>query len=290
MIDPYFTADVLEARCTEFRALFLDDGTATAAELDPYWPGGAENTLTGQDGWIVAYGRCLWCLGRQIGKEEAERSNVRMTHKQAEVLRALRADPETVDLLADGDTERQVSVYPKSALALERMGACNLLMAYLADAEDDIEATGDVEGLQLLIDVRAKRGYLERLASWIATHEGPGLPFPDAEREPALPQHILELTPFDFYLIAAASQRVNGERLKALDSGGEKATRADWGGFFVGAAGELNVAAKTLLRDMSLVEVVATVSEKARLHAEARERAAQEREGGNASVLTIGGG
>lgn len=280
MAEGYFTAAYLEEKCAEFRALFLEDGTATAADLDPYWPGGDENALTGQDGWIVAYARCLWCLGRQIGKEEAERTSVRMTHRQAEVLRALRADPESVDLLADGGQARSVTVYPKSALALEHIGAANLLMAFLADSEEAIKATLDAESVQLLNEVRLKRSYLERLVCWIATHEGPGLPYPESEREPALPAHINALTPFDFYLIAAAFQRVNSERLHALSASGEKATRPDWGGFFVGAATEIGVAARTLLREMSLVEVVATVAEKARVHQEAREKAEQERQGG----------
>lgn len=279
MHDVYFTADVLEARCSELRALFLEDGTATAEDLDPYWPGGAENALTGQDGWIIAYSRCFWCLGRQIGKEEAERSSVRMTHRQAEVLRALRADAEVVDLLADNGVTRSVEVHPKSALALEHIGAANLLMAYLADNEEALEAQADVEALQLLIEVRRTRGYLERLVCWIATTEGPGLPFPDNEREPALPDAIRDLTPVDFYLIAAAFQRVNGERLQALQSTGEKATRPDWGGFFVGAAGDLGVATRKLLRDYSLVEVVATIAEKARVQQEARDRAESERQG-----------
>lgn len=288
MIDLYFTAAYLEERCAEYRALFLEDGIATAADLDPYWPGGEENTLTGQDGWIVAYARCLWCLGRQVGKEEAERTSVRMTHNQAEVLRALRADPEVVELLADSGTARTLTVYPKSALALEHLGAANLVIAFLGDHEQALEAAADADALQLIIDVRHKRGYLERLACWIATHEGPGLPYADHEREPALPQAILDLTPLDFYLIAAACQRVNGERLAALQASGEKGKRADWGGFFVGAASELGVAARTLLRDVSLVEVVATMAEKARVHAEARERAEDERRSGQ--TVTFGGG
>lgn len=288
MAEPYFSAAYLEEKCAEYRALFLEDGTATAADLDPYWPGGEENALTGQDGWIVAYSRCLWCLGRQIGKEEAERSSVRMTHRQAEVLRALRADPEVVDLLADNGEIRSVTVYPKSALALEHIGAANLLMAFLADAESDIEATLDAGGVPLLREVRLTRNYLERLVCWIATHEGPGLPYPEQEREPVLPAAINALTPVDFYLIAAAFQRVNSERLQALTATGEKARRPDWGGFFVGAASELGIATRTLLRDISLVEVVATVAEKARIQQEAREKADQERAGGR--TVTFGAG
>lgn len=280
-----FTAQFLEERCTELRALFLEDGTATAQDLDPYWPGGDENRLDGQDAWIMAYGRCLWVLGRQIGKEQAERSSSRMTPKQADVLRALRADPERVELLADGETRREMTVYPKSALALEHISAANLLLAFLTDAEEDLTAQLDAETVSLLIDVRAKRGYLERLACWIATHPGPGLPYPEHEREPALPDAINALTPFDYYLLAAAFQRVNGERLQGLEATGQKGKRADWGGFFVGAASELGVAARTLLRDMSLVEVVATVSEKGRLHAEAREQAEAERKGGGTVIV-----
>jgi len=286
VIDAYFSEAVLEERCTSLRALFLEDGTASAADLDPYWPGGDENSLAGADAWIVAFTRLHWCLGRQIGKEEAQRQSVTMSAAQADVLRALRADPEEVALVDDDGTGRSVFVYPKSAMALERIGAIALLTAYLADAEEAIVADIDPESLDLLSQARAKRGYLERLACWIVTHEGPGLPFSAFKREPELPEHIERLTPVDYYLISAAFQRVNGERLKALDATGEKGTRPDWGGFFVGAATELGVAAKSILTDLSLVEVVATVSEKARVHAEARARAEDERKGSRS--FTVG--
>jgi len=280
--DAHFTPAVLEERCDFYRGLFLDDGTATDADLAPYWPGGEENAHEGLDGWIVAYGRCLWALGRAIGREAARETSTVMDARQAEVFRALRADPERVELmsltLADGTEHTPVvQVYPKSALALEHIGAANLLIAYLCDQLEVLERHGTSEDLEVMVAAREKRGYLERLASWIATTPGPGLPYEEGEREPSLPLAIRDLSPFDFYMIATAFQRVNGNRLRALEASGTSRSRPDWGGFFVGVASELGVAVSTLLRDQSLAEVVATASERARIHAEAKERAASER-------------
>lgn len=270
------TAEVLEARCREYRDIFLDDDTATPEELDPYWPGGAQNPLTGQDGWIVAYGRCHWLLGRAIGHEEERTRGQRMGHAERDVLKLLTDEPERVTLVdrSEDGREQYLSVYPKSAMALEHIAAANLLCAWLCDQITILEqhAEGPLD-LERLIEARAMRGYYERLICWIATTKGPQLPYPVEAVRPALPAYIEQLSPLDYYLLCEAFTRIHADRLRALDRMESRGERPDWPGLYVGAASELQVAVSRLWGEHSLGEIAATASEKVRLADEAKARA-----------------
>lgn len=275
-----FTIAFLEGRCAEYRTVFLGDGTASAAEMDPYFPGGEENPHTGLDAWVLAYGRCLWLLGRAIGREQERETLSKMGARDGEKLKLLHAEPQGVTLLsldAEG-APRQVVVYPKSGLALEHLGAASLLVAHLNDQIEVLETHGGPDDLELLSEARAHSGYFQRLCCWIATHPKPGIPYPRGVKRPDLPPEIDDLNPLDYYLIAAACQQVNAERLRALDASESTTERPDWPAFYVGAAAELKTSVALLWDEVSLGEIAATASERSRIHREAKERAKTERE------------
>lgn len=279
-----FTVAFLKERVAYYRDVFLGDGTATAEELDPYFPGGAENPHTGQDAYILAYGRCLWALGRVIGREQAHEESSRLPEHDLTKLKALHSEPESIELTpASADqAPRTVIVYPKSGLGLEHIGAAALIAAHLTDQIATLEEHGDARDLEVIVEARTQAGYFHRLACWIATHPGAGLPYPRGVKHPELPAEIDALNPIDYYLIAQACTRVNATRLRALDASQSSKERPDWPGFYVGAASELKTSVALLWETVPLAEIAATANERARIHEEARERAKRERQAGEA--------
>lgn len=274
-----FTIAFLKERCAEYRTVFLGDGTASAEEMDPYWPGGDENPHAGLDGWVLTYGRCLWLLGRAIGKERAIADASRLGTNDAQKLQALHSEPESVELLGrtpEGAPHR-VIVYPKSGLALEHIGAATLILAHLRDQLEVLEAHGGPDDLDAIVEAREHVGYFERLCCWIATHPGPGLPYPRGVKRPEIPETIEQFSPLDYFLVAQACQRVNVARLQALEASESSDKRPDWPAFYVGAAAQLNTSVQLLWEAEPLAAIAARASEHARIQEEAKERAKQTR-------------
>jgi hypothetical protein len=266
----------LVERCSRLRDGLLAGDTVTEVEITEVWPGGTENPGRDHEAWI----RCseqLHGLARRIelkmahGKEnDAER--------KAAVLAALADTPETVTLAslgADGQP-RRVTVFAKSYVALGEVSDRNLALAELADARALIQQHGREGGdVELVRRIDRESGYLQRVIVWIATHEGPGLPFPEQAAEPEPPADLSDLHPADLYALSAAFQRVNVKRLTLLDATRSTDRRPDWSVFFATLAGDRSSA--HVMRDRSLSSVISQASERARGHEQAMKAAEAKR-------------
>ncbi len=265
----------LRERCEYYRGVFAGDGTATDADLLPYWPGGQENEspADGLSGWIVAYGRCLWCLGRAVGHEAERNSEAGQAKVDAVLTAALRGAPETVELtLLDQDDRPQlVQVYPKSFEALAFCDALDGSLGNLTAALAFAETLPPEESIPLRDRVLEAIALLQRQLCWAFTHPGPRLPFDSFGAPPEPPDWTRDLGPIDHLRILKGAKVVNRYRLAVLSQqlGRGDATgvpRPSWATLAATGAGELHVGTQTLLRDWSLESWIAQLQ----LAAEAR--------------------
>lgn len=268
------------SRDCEYRAQgLLARRVATEAQIRAVWPGGAENADTSARGWVVCYGKLSILAGRHAERAET-RVTQRVTERQA-LLDAMADVPELVQLTAR-DAEgnpRTVLVYPKGNVALLEVHQRNRVLARMIDDAAVLEQSQDAADLDVLFRAQDEIVYLQRLLCWIATTEGPRLPYPERTARPVIPEEFSDLSAFDYYAIADALMRVNVLRLSALHDA-QRAERApDWSVFFATLSAELGVPSATLMRDQSLASVIATAAERARGQDEATKRAEAERKG-----------
>lgn len=263
----------LRERCAFIREQLTARGTATPEELAAYWPGGAENPGKRLWNWIDCHSNYV----RFCGRIETELKGLFRSDeaRQQAVLDALAERAEQVTLTSKEVDGRplQLTVYPKGDVALRAVHAANLYLGQLIDDCEALQAAGTALDLELIVRAREEQSYVQRMIVWIATTPGPGLPFAEGERHPELPEEFADLSSIDFYLLANAFQKVNLARLTALDKGNRSKSRPDWSVFFASMAVELNTTPAALMRDWSLAALLATASERARGHEEARQRA-----------------
>lgn len=259
--------------CQTLREQLLAGRLATPEEVASYWPGGAENDLKNLKGWIYCreqYAR----MAARVEQRERDRGATQAT-KRAAVLDALAETPELVELVAVDETgnRRTLTVYPKSDAALRKVHVLNLRLASLVDDYHVISTHGGQNEIDAVETCLYMQGYIQRVIVWIATTEGPRLPFDERVRFPDVPEEINELSPLDFYSIAQAFQRVNVARFAALESATTPKSRPDWSVFWSGMEFETGTPARELMFDRSLTAVVAAASERARGQHEAQQRA-----------------
>lgn len=268
-----------QERCQIYRQSLLVRQVATRAEVEAAWPGSPENPDKTLWGWIRCYGTLRVLVARlDPGRSPGALLGADAAARQQLVLDALADQPELVTLSGNDGTgaPARVMVYPKSDLALREIHHRNLVLATITDDAEMLQREGTAADVELLIRASEEQSYLQRLIVWIATTPGPGLPFPEGERAPTLPEAVAALSPVDFYVVAAAFLRVNVTRLAALESARSSAKRPDWPVFFAGVAGELGMSTAALMRDHSLASVLAAAAERARAHEEAMAQAKQE--------------
>lgn len=254
-----------------YRETLLQEGACTEEDLEPHWPGGAENRLDGLDAWFYTYAQCLRRLGIGEGRKlERESVHVRSAN-QIEILKAQRSEPKGVTLVPlDGQHSRVVFVYPKSGEALDRMRAIQLSMAYLLDElatlEERLTEPSDVDLWRRGIEAAR---ILEHQMMWCATHKGHGLPMALEDLEPTLPEWLAETTPIDYRLIMDAFTEVNARRLAALQTNRDAETRPDPTGFMASWSIETGIPISRLWSDHALPELFATAAELARTRQDA---------------------
>lgn len=249
-----------------------------ATYIARYWPGGELNDRKDLKGWARCYG-VLTGLTRLLdkSKETTERAA-----KRAAVLDAIAEVPEVVELVqrdADGQP-RTLTVYQKSDVALRTAQGISVYLASLVDDYHVITQYGTQDDVELVQRCLDEQSYQQRLLAWIATSEGPRLPFPEGERRPTLPDHLATLHPLDFYSLAQAFQRVNVAGFAALEHATKPGSRPDWSVFWSGLEMELKEAAPKLMRDRGLLSLIAMASELARGRAEADAQAKRGRKAG----------
>lgn len=271
----------LEADCETLASTIVHQRFATADELAPHRPGGGENADDGPAGWLRYYAK----LHRihAVRAEAPATSPVLVADAMARDRLKLSALNEEPIAIATSVGERRV--FPKSKWALDAMAECERRIGYLSERRDAIEAEGPSGlTLDLVKRIDIEMGYQLALIVWVATTEGPGLPFePFTAMTPAVPAEVMELSPLDCLAIQRAFVECNLLRLLAL----REQTKAPkpgesvpmWSGFYAGRAHATGIPARTLYRDRSLPGLVAESAitgeeqEKARDEAERQHRA-----------------
>lgn len=269
----------LTADCETLAGSLTHQRLATAADLAPHQPGGAENADEGFAGWLRYYAKL-----HRIHAIKAEAPAVSPVvvadaiAKDRLRLAALNEEPVTVATSA-GDRQ----VYPKSKWALDEVAECERRIGFLSTHRDRVEGSAQTaEALDLLHRIDVEIGYQLALLAWIATTEGPGLPYdPFHVTQATPPGDLLELSPIDLLGIQRGFVEANLVRLLALREQ-TKAPKPDdpppmWSGFYAGRAHETGVPARTLYRDRSLAGLVAESAITAEAHEKAREEAERER-------------
>ena len=258
----------LESKCTLLREELVFRKLATDAEIAALWPGGESNK--GSEGadselscWIYAFANLL--LLRKTSKEEAAGAATRARDEaEEEVLKALDDSPEIVTLpVRDGDQYLTVAVYPKSYVTLDFMASHDARIEWLVGRREKVRGSAMAIAPDLLDRAGQEIAFQYGLLCWVATHEGPGLPFPPRETPDELPQWVSALSPKDLHAIHSAFVKVNLIRLHLLysllghiaDDG--NAARPSWTTFFALRSEDTGVPASVLMRDRSLGSQIA---------------------------------
>jgi hypothetical protein len=200
-------------------------------------------------------GRAEW---HQSRREEAEE----------EVLRALRDEPQSL-MLASGET---VQVYPKSFEALLWFRDKDFVVEYLhtritalrqAIEEGTLTPEQCPQPRKLLSDGEAELGLQLAMLCYAACQPGASVDRVAAE-DPS--QEFRELHPLDLFRIMKAFQEVNAKRLTPIPlllGPGDGKPKNDkvmgWNIFFATTAKHYKVDVRELMRDRSLVSLLAQV-------------------------------
>jgi len=200
-------------------------------------------------------GRAEW---HQSRREEAEE----------EVLKALQ-DEERHMLLVNGDP---IAVYPKSFEALLWFRNKDFTVEFLAVRMEALRQAIEEGTLtpeqcpqprKLLADGEAELGYQFATLCYAACTPGPSI---DREAVEDPPENFRELHPIDVMRIMGAFQEVNAKRLTPIPlllgptgSTNTKEKSMGWNVFFATTAKHYKVDVRDLMRDRSLVSLLAQV-------------------------------
>lgn len=247
----------LQQRCTDLRETLLQSNMSTLAEVEMYWPGGAQNREEPPGDWIYCYAQLCGMLRR----EETPAQMQERQQAEAAVLAALREEPECVELIAR-DAEGgpvHLHVYPKSFDTLCHVMARDLELLKLAAVLSLLHEAGVGLVTERGRAIYEEISYQNRVLTWIVTSEGVNLPYPADNPRPDIPDWTQALDAADVVRVLRAHQRVNGQRialigdlLGASSKGGKKSRGPGWATLAALAATELGTSSRSLLRDWSL--------------------------------------
>lgn len=229
---------------------------ATDEELAEYRP--AKGSRDELFAWVYFYAQLIRFCGR-IETKELDGSEA-----DGVILAALHGDPLAVTL-ASGTV---VQVHAKSLHALLHFQARDRRLLWLTSQFSTLRESQDPADLALLERVGAELAYQNLLLAWMATHEGPGLPYDsepwsdEQDARPELPPHIAALEPWDVLRIHRAFIERNSTCLQALERltdppKGDAGGRPSWSVFIGQLSVRYKVDAKRLMRDHSLVKLLA---------------------------------
>ena len=248
-------------QCTLYRNHVRVRELATAAEIAEAWPAKGATVLR----WIHAYGSFRAWIDTQ------DDTTGRRDRAEEVMLAALGEEPEQV-ILQGG--QRVVKVYPKGLRALLWFRGQDWLLGWMAErlqALREGEERGELDRELVPEPVTLMRKVEDALAhelaamAAVACHEGPGLG-PDALRSDP-PQEWVDLDTVELYAVNRAFFEVNGGRMEALQrivkptkgaADGPEA-RMSWTVFMGTLSMRMNVDARTLMEDHSLVKLLAQV-------------------------------
>lgn len=284
MAGPEFSQGELEARCRDLATGLESADIATSEELAALTPGSPENPDTSWWAWVRFHGRLQVLNDRH--DRPASPVTAELVQDDTRVTDALRGAPKRVRLLgrpavpvrkatkkkaaqpAVEAEPREVWVHPKSYLALLECHVRGIRLGWLADRIHELEQEPDARALDLLTAAIAELSYQQRVLAWIATTPGPGLPFPDFPATPPIPPvDFDEWDGWDHLALLQGFQEVNSLKLPALEKLLHGVPREDstgpqlngWSVFFSTVAQELGDDTVRIMRDRSLVGLMATV-------------------------------
>lgn len=264
----------LEGRAQAIADHLLSRKWATQPEIDACYnePGVEDPELKIAFAWSL--------LSRMLFERTPTAETKRTSRSKADrvILDALRGAPAYVTLTEPIGELRRVVIHPKSLNALVELTQRDVVIEYFNRAIETLRnlmaEDPTLERTEQLARATREVSYQQQLCAWIVTHAGPGLPYPDGETAPALPEWLGQLSPLDLLMIFRAHQDVNAGRLAALQSlprakGGSDDEERGWGVFLSGLASFLNTKVEELARDWSLAALFA----QSYIHAVEQERA-----------------
>ena len=250
----------LIGECDRLRNHIEARGWASGNEINGYYPKGGQSAS--KDKWWLYRGQLMRFMGRaewhQSRKEEAEE----------EVLKALREEPVNVTLI-DGETT--LEVHPKSFESLLWFRNKEFLLDFLniriealrqAITEGTLTPEQVPEPAKLMEDGERELGFQFATLCFAACQPGPSIDI-EATRNP--PEVYRTLHPLDIVRITGAFQEVNARRLTPIPLliGPRKANGdgapTGWNVFFATTAKHYKVDVRDLMRDRSLVNLLAQV-------------------------------
>lgn len=253
----------LRALCGTLADDLVARGVPQAA-LAPIRPGGEENP--GRDGhaWLRFYGRL--CARRALAERDAPAEGSPSAVADKVILEALAGVPALVVLSANEAPTRELAVHPKSPFALLCIHERNLVIARLLAYAERLGQSDDPDVMDLVANAMREAVHQHRVLAWIACTPGPGLPFPELERDPTLPPVFADLAPQDIVAVCRAFDEVNWARLRALEhllapdpeADDAPRRRPSWSQFLGSVAEHEGEASERVLRDRSLVGIIAT--------------------------------
>lgn len=250
------------AQSETIREELVFKGLVGREELEPYWPGGSENSGKDVEAWIYCYASMVRFCGR-LGQADEKKESLGRSGED-EVLAALSDKSDSVTL-SSGST---VTIHPKSFEALRTIERIDDRIGWLCEKRAELAARRNKADLELLDRATAEVSFLYQLMAWGATYPGVSLPWLDpvtgTELEAFPPEQILLLAPTDYLIVRAGLLKVNQYRLAVLSmmlsekKAPDPAARQTWGTFFALREEQSHTPARTLMRDRSLASQLAS--------------------------------
>lgn len=260
----------------------------TPQEQEANKPGGPDNPDRGYTGHL----RYLIVLNRRHAKLEIDAQRDSELADDSTVLAALNEVPLRIELPTAEGMPEEVFVYPKSFHALVDIHTRDYLLGWLCSRAAVLKKSGTAQDADLLMRVQREIAFQYSVIIWVATTQGPGLPYDDvltADRL-SVPKWITLLDPLMMYHVFRKYMTVNVRRLHAVQSlvppqeASSVSSRPRWSIFFGTLANERSDSATRLMRDRSLGSLMAEVSLAAGAHREAMEKANPKKEHARESV------
>lgn len=258
----------LAERCGVIEQSVRYRSLATAEELAAVRPGGDENPGRGLYQEVRYFGHLCGFLERD------DRSDPQQRAADAALSAALLELPKPLDVVTrnpDGSTTAW-KVYPKSFRVIVD---CDVRDRVIQALTVRVEALREIAGADLTgpaaLDLDRLARELTRqmgMMAWIATTPGPGFPYVEgSDPEPDPPPSVADLDPWDLWQVAQAWHKVNAERLEMTDvllapqrkDNRDGKQRPSWAVLFSAVGTDLDIDPARLMRDRSLVNVLATV-------------------------------
>lgn len=254
-------------RCERMEKHVRSRDLATEDELEEYRPADEQDEATKTEWW-----QYLCQLHRFLGREHwmPKKSD----EAEAEILKALKEEPEPVHLLSTSRPERiteegRVLVYPKGLSALQWLDHRDTTLEWLAQrkkilqtmCEDETVLQTSIESpWQVLEEINEAIDRQLACMAFAVTREGPHFDGQDPDNPP---EEWFHIDAVDIMRIHRKHVEVNAERLTLLpyltgpSGGDDDSGRASWSVFIAQAAKQQGEVAQKVMKNQSLASLLA---------------------------------